>query len=1005
MGLLCRINYTGKIANVYNEDGTPSMLYQRALEFTGDQQEALNIWATSTLEEFEQATGKVNNNDDVTFEETLRFYNTLAAKDAVLSSSELFEVKQFMANNNVRKLSTLSDTLTKIFRKDGNLQLDVDAAIASGLYNAAELAGIDVEQMSDIMDKIEGQLLKSDITVEPNIQKFEFTDSGSRTILGNFEKVSEDKIYNDLENLIDDLSSSEEFYRKVGDLDYASFVEKFYTDKAFAQSVIDKFKGLKKVPVLQFEGDKLTVATSNTFNTVKNTIRTDVDAISVEADFDYLSDIDQDIWDRSEKEIRGILTRIEKDMIGMGIDVIGLKDKAKDRQAVLDFMSALNKLTNDAADGQIGTQSIKDFSQAHDNLIPKGINKSTERLPEKYKDLSIVKVYSALSDEVLFEEYGLLKVDENLYHKIKRENKDDIYEYLYQEVISGNLEIDSRFKNKKELVDPLNKTKVLEDLTTFISKRDTGLNIRNNEEVSLYQVAFEHSPLSNTKTDNRDKPMLSDIKTNPDYLKTEFVSDFYQYMLEEKFKDSLIWRETLSKFQINDKDIVLVDSIENVDDLKYAKELKDYFRLKKDSNVKYLVPSRQSGIEEDILHLNNLENMSEYTGKDYSYDSGYVITAPNTQKYIKFRGKLYEKALQNDESHLYAEVLNPPSNLYYNVASEIKYDKTVAKRILALYNKAEENKPVPVSTEELYEKAGMNTPFMQLVKQKFEASVRKAKQALNNAIGTNFNVGQQGESSTDKVFEKNLVEFIREKGIQVVTDPTEVKRVLAESGIEVNPMVAGFIGTGTTDNVIVSDNSVTIKVNPNSTSLKTIGNVRKANEDYAEKIKAGLRRFLGERYQASFVSSFVASRHAGTTIKIPQEVWDSIEQEREFNRIVKEAEALLKSELNRGVSRDVLRDLGYNFLQTPAGNVLGFEKNGVIYLDEAQLNNTTTLHELVHVWISMNKTKAERGDEKAQQILKKRKEVFQPMTDFWIKFWETDLDSYINNGTIQKIDC
>lgn len=747
MGLKCRIGYTGKIATAYNEDGTPSRLYQEALAFTGDQQEALSIWATSTLEEFEQASGKVNTNDNVTLDEVLNFYNDLASQGESLSIAEKFEVKQFMANNKFRKLSELRDTLNNIFRKDGKIVLDTAKAIESGLYNTSEIKGLDLEKISELLIKIDGQLRTDDFTVEPSTENFKYSNSAIRTVFGNFEKTSEDKVLNDLENLIDDLSSKEEFYQKISDLEYPEFVESFYNDKEFAQSVMDKFKGLKKVPILQFEGNKVAVATSSTFNTVKNTIRTDINPISVEADSDYLNDIDEDIWSRAQKSIKGILSRIEKDAIGMGIDIIGMKDKSADRNAVLEFMTSLNTLVQDAADRSISTQTIRGFAEAHDKLIPKGKYLSTERLPEKYKGLTIVKLHTALSDDVLFEEHGLIKIEENLYHKIKKQDKNDVYQYLYQELMDNNIEIPTRFTNKKDLSDPLNKTKVLDDISTYIAGRKTGLNIRNNEEVSLYQVAFNHNPLP-LEHNGSDEIALEDLTIAPDYLRTEFVSDFYEYMLEEKFKDSLVYREKLSKFEINDRDIVLKEPIDNVEDLKYTKELKDYFRLKRDNNVKYLVPSRKSGVSEDLWSLNNVASTQEYLGKDLTKDSGYLITAPNKQNYINYAGKLYKKALQNNDSHLYAEVILSPDNLYYKTESVIKFDKQEAQKVMSRYNKRAEAKTVPITSEEALRKAGMKTPFMTRL---LEKSKQVAKEARRIVTGSNFNIiGEQGAETLDR---------------------------------------------------------------------------------------------------------------------------------------------------------------------------------------------------------------------------------------------------------------
>ena len=43
--LSCRISIRNGVAEVFNEDGTPSELYAEALKETGNQEEALNLWA------------------------------------------------------------------------------------------------------------------------------------------------------------------------------------------------------------------------------------------------------------------------------------------------------------------------------------------------------------------------------------------------------------------------------------------------------------------------------------------------------------------------------------------------------------------------------------------------------------------------------------------------------------------------------------------------------------------------------------------------------------------------------------------------------------------------------------------------------------------------------------------------------------------------------------------------------------------------------------------------
>jgi hypothetical protein len=124
--------------------------------------------------------------------------------------------------------------------------------------------------------------------------------------------------------------------------------------------------------------------------------------------------------------------------------------------------------------------------------------------------------------------------------------------------------------------------------------------------------------------------------------------------------------------------------------------------------------------------------------------------------------------------------------------------------------------------------------------------------------------------------------------------------------------------------------------------------------------------------------------------------------------------------VSRGATSDTARGSNYvvfdenavtieeriNFLETPAGNVLGFEKNGVIYLDETQLNNVTTLHELQHIFQYFIDQRAENGDVLAQAIIKKRGELFQITVDTWKNFHKkTTIENLIESGVIKTTEC
>jgi hypothetical protein len=239
-------------------------------------------------------------------------------------------------------------------------------------------------------------------------------------------------------------------------------------------------------------------------------------------------------------------------------------------------------------------------------------------------------------------------------------------------------------------------------------------------------------------------------------------------------------------------------------------------------------------------------------------------------------------------------------------------------------------------------------------------------------------------SPTDLKFNQNLIEFIRQKGVQVITDPEQMKAELDDS----MAMIALNDKFKTKSKTIdITPNKIVVRFDKYA-KIKTKKQAFEANQGIKDKVEKMLKKELGKNYSPTFISTNDFDFYSETNINIPQSVYDkmdmdAVEQERLIKAVESETEKYIDEEQLRGVDEEALRDMGFNFLQTPAGNVLGFEKNGIIYLDETQLNTTTTIHELVHVNQAVMEIRAKQGDELAQKIIAKREELFQSDADFW----------------------
>lgn len=1203
----------------------------------------------------------------ITLKDIMVYQNEVSARESGgLTPSELFQVKDMMAANQISNLSDLNTILTRIFRENGETVLDVQAAYDSGLYSLEEMKNLDIDLVDEMLDKINYTLSKGDVIVElTDNEKAPYKDSSRTTALGTYVQVGTDRVLEDLQKNINNFQDEAEFYSKVKELPYTDFVEKFYEDKDFADSVIQSFKNLTRIPVITISGESLSQDNIETSEVLSNTLRTDIDFIQMEADVEYLIDIDNDVWDDSPNEIRGLLSRLEKTFASQSVDIVGISKKFSNRVEVKSFLSELKDFLRNVEDRNVGQKEIVEFSKKYDDFFGKKAATTVVSLPNNYQGLSVLQLNTELSASELFDKHGLIHIGDNLYHKVSQEKDNaELYEYLYKEVVEGRKNIPIRFQNKNEAQDVLNKEKVLQDISKFVNNRETGIEVVDRENLSLNQLVFDHTPIPKPEINAVKNKVGSIVTEDTNYLKTDFITDFYQYVLEEKIKDTELYRKVLSKFKFTDAGITLDGYVPSLEGIKYLEEFQDYIRLKRSTEMDYLVENTNLA-DDNKTFINQPDLLEEYRGSAI-LDTGYVITAPNFEDYIKVSGKLYKKAITESLAHLYAPVINEVDNVYYDTEATVLFDKSEAGKILKNYNKTSENTLSTQNAKDLIKKSGVESSLYKKIKAKakeitkslgfniigeqgatnldrqqevsyrlnnlliakemqdkgmeaskiklstgweqmngewmyevedvffndnFEPEVGKEYNYLDivkpneftkaypqlknvkikfNNDGTNsftedggtINIDAQGftkgisgareqptpsplrprgiisipksnrieevlnhesthfaqrqegfytggspksiirrgyelagvqeedDSSvirlkifnkynesdltqsdknilrsilleyqqfegslaqaynaiageavardverrmdlspqeklnsllkdteidvreedkiflrgtdiSNKIFEKNLVEFIREKGVQVVTDPTEVQRVLKESGLDINPMISitNDLGIVERPTIKINGNTITVKEDVSSPRIKTLGAAVEVTDRIYAKVVNKLKEIAGSLYKPSFVTKTATT----ITLNVPVDIKEKAQELKDYYEEVYQImadEALQEetiddafrkdviSELRRGATITQLKSFGYNFLQTPAGNVLGFEKNGVIYLDEAQLNNTTTLHELTHVFQSMLDIKASKGDKKAQDIINKRKELFQPMVEEWKKFHE-----------------
>lgn len=664
MGLKCRIIYaTDGTATVFEENGELSSLYEDALEFTGDQEQALNIWATVETPEFQDTVGLT----DPTLNQVLSFLDTQASNEVRLSEAEMIQVKEVMKSVNIPTLSDLLERLNSAFKPNGYVAYSPQNILKSGLYTAEDIEDLNLTQIDNIITKIEGELKSdNDITILPS-KNLGFRDTSRKTILGNSPLIDEQQILDELLPTINNFADRSEVELRLSELLYDDLTDKFINNDRFAREVMNKIENLSKVPVVSIINGQLSSVNNSTFTTVRNTLLADANYTALEADIEYIMSINASTWRNRPDNIRAVLREVELNAVSHNIDIIGISENYQDRDSILDLLDDLNLMIISPTD-----TTLRNFSEAKDLLLKASpVDNYITQLPENYRELNIVRLDTSLDAGVLFDQFGLIKVADNLYHRVQRGQISEMYDYLYNQILNGQ----SSIKVESPLTD---KVEVLKELNVFVNSRQTGINSLNQEEISLNQLVFKHTPLASVP--NR----TNSIKRDAIYLQTSFISEFYNYILREKYKNSDIYNNILRHFKIADNDISLrSDIVPDIVGIEMEQELRDYSKLKRSNNLqKYAVEDMfVKDVQIDEAILNDPTLVETYSG-GYLVDGQYLVTPTQADTYIKVEGNIYRRVATNNSADAFLQVFLEVPGLYNDTNLSFEFNDTQAEQVL-----------------------------------------------------------------------------------------------------------------------------------------------------------------------------------------------------------------------------------------------------------------------------------------------------------------------------------
>lgn len=921
MGLKCRVSYspTGT-ATAYNEDGSISSLYTALLSrFNGNQTQALETWAVTQSEEFKDEYPS----STVTVDGVLRYLDAMSSEGVKLSKEDLLEVRSFLSTSNYDTLSQLYQDLVKVFKPNGTFNISVEGAESTGLYTEQELKDLDADAVNDLLIRIEGQLRLYDIEVPANLNsEVEYVDTSIKTVFGTFKKMTQEEVDTEVLSVVDPSMTEEEILYEISNLPYNELSERLDQDDNFREDFIGRIKNLTLVPQVAFEGDNLTTEITQFEDTVRNTIPIGANTASILATVRVLEEMTSLGWENTQA-VAEVLEDLSEEFLEFNLDVIGLEKLASQPVDVMELLLIAEETLSNP------TQSnIKEFSEVKQRLLPDTRQKRFELLDESMRGYTVVSLYSAKSDSELFDK-GLIKIGDNLYHKVKKEDKTALYEYLYEMYVEGDIDIPNELKtagNKKDLA---NKIDVLKDLEKFINTRDTTLRVEDNEMLSLYQVVFGHKPL-NTKTPVQTVSKVLPLMEDSEYLRGEFVSDFYNYIIREKKKNSAVYRDVLSKFTVTSADITLVGTLDSIEGIELEEELKDYIRLRRDSTMDHLLGTDNVyTAQPDFLAVNFPETVKDYENERV-LEGPYVVVPKGQDSYIKIDGNLYRKSLSNNRNDLYVRIATVPGSLYLNNSLNFDFDRESAQDFL-----------------DNVDTVG-NTPTLSNVREMFSAAKHENVTTPEQEYDTVYFNYIGKINGFDVVSAKLNGKTIGTLRLTEVFDSYAVEQVTVRDEYQ-------GVGVGSElYKTAIETFSKPIK----STGKRTAGSEAVWNslqrDGFATKIEEGFVSIPQDEQTQRFIKLPQGKQTAILVTKYLQEKVNS-----NINILSKEQmerEMSSRSSVDRIVSNDIF----YGFYDTQTGE---------IYLTEEFLSSESLVHELFHAYKPMLKEQAAAGNKVAKKAL------------------------------------
>lgn len=720
---ILRDSETNEIVRVDDENGTESNLFKQAVGYIRNKEKALNIWATSLTDSFKK-TGK-----PATLKNVLNFIRIKATgKDKLTNEDKVHLVNNLMATG--MNAEALFDKVSTTFYPEGYFQISRKSLEDSGMYTKAEVNNILTNKaiqnnVKGFTDRLVSFYTNNENTSEldsiTNASADEYTeviDSTKVVGLGKYEQVHPSEVHRVLTERLAGIQDREMFNDVVATLPYEGLISKYNNSELFADSMYHKYSSIRKVPSFTIQNGELTAQTvsAKKLTELKQTARVYQNNSMVTHLIDLLEATDQAFWDTSDDVIMGALYDIERQLIVANLDIIGFNQlyNTNTKEEILQTLYQIEYFSNRLKEGTATEQDLRDFVGMTNEMFEQeneNLNSYLDNTSD-IKNKTIVTVENPLSEQRMFEDYGLIKVKDNVYQKVNRKDLNllmgDVlkasrlnsqfanHELFYPTAFNANEEFD-----ETRLRDEKNTAELLKDMKRYLTKRAYNIGQLGETNAPLDYALFTEIYGEAQESSKKDKNMFVGYQGNTQYLAEEFVADFKEAYLHEKLKDSPLFQNVYSNFEINTHGIKLTQKgKENIEYLKQVmpknkvfNNLQQYAYISKDRYMQRLKPTTEVKPDQSSardFYMNHPNELDIFKG-EYDVKDGMLVIKNTREDFVRTTEGLFENIGQKGNVSIFRNLPIFTDGMY-NIVGEVgNYKNTIDQKVENNLLKSEKN--------------------------------------------------------------------------------------------------------------------------------------------------------------------------------------------------------------------------------------------------------------------------------------------------------------------------